>query len=397
MLRSTRFGSIQGSINCNKFRLYVSSIYSVPAHSQVNKLNEIDSTAETPSELLLDHYDYTLPKELIAQDPLPNRADSRLMVVKRETGEIIHSYFREIGEFLNRNDSLIFNDSKVVPAKLVGKRKTTGGRWHGLFLESNENGFWRIICKTRGKLQVGERIVIENRTGVPTFEMEMVARLNEGAWAVRPDSDKDWTTLLEEVGQIPLPHYIRSGVMKDSDIRNYQTVYAKNPGAVAAPTAGLHFTKELLGAVKEAGITIGSVTLHVGVGTFRPIKTNRLEDHDMHSERAVISEETIRKLKSCRANDGRVISVGTTSVRVLETAGSLGLESSWSGETDLFIKPPYSFHWVDALITNFHLPKSTLLVLVRTFGGDELMKEAYRKAVEEQYRFFSYGDAMLIL
>ncbi len=350
-----------------------------------------------PMDLSIDQYDYTLPSQLIAQDPVPNRTDSRLMIVDRKSGTIEHTYFRELGGWLDRNDCLIFNDSKVVPAKLLGKRARTGGRWHGLFLECNENGFWKIICKTRGKLTPGEKIIVENRSGNETFELEMVARLNQGAWAVRPTVDEKWSEVLEKYGQIPLPHYIRGGAMKDSDLKNYQTVYAKHAGAVAAPTAGLHFTKELLQAIGEAGIQVAAVTLHVGLGTFRPIKSQNLVDHQMHSERGTIADEAIQKIKSCRANDGRVISVGTTSVRVLETIGQESPLKPWSGETDIFIKPPYQFKLVDALLTNFHLPKSTLLVLVRTFGGDDLMKEAYRKAVEEEYRFFSYGDAMLII
>lgn len=319
------------------------------------------------------------------------------MVVSREHGTIEHSHFRDLGDYLRKNDCLVFNDSKVIPAKLTGRRASTGGRWHGLFLEANEKGIWKILCKTRGKLLPGEKVIIEDRSGIPTFELEMMARLNDGEWAVAPTSDKPWTELLDESGQIPLPHYIRGGAMKDSDIKNYQTVYAKNPGAVAAPTAGLHFTKELLMAIKEAGIGIASVTLHVGTGTFRPVKVSRLEDHDMHSEQGELGEEACRKIRSCQANDGRVIAVGTTSVRVMESAAQQGAVDVWSGETNLFIRPPYQFRLVDSLITNFHLPKSTLLVLVRCFGGDELMKEAYQKAIEEKYRFFSYGDAMMIV
>lgn len=348
-------------------------------------------------DLTIENYDYTLPKELIAQDPLPNRSDSRLMIVNRKKGTIEHSHFRDIGEQLRKNDCLVFNDSRVVPAKLVGKRVQTGGRWQGLFLEKNDLGLWKVLCKTRGKIQPGEKVVIENRLGVESFEIEMVARLSEGQWAVRPLIEKEWSEVLDEVGQIPLPHYIRGGTMKDSDIKNYQTVYAKHAGAVAAPTAGLHFSKELLLAIKESGVNIGSVTLHVGVGTFRPIKVCKLDDHEMHEERGTIDEATVKKIASCRANEGRVISVGTTSLRVLETAGKEGAISAWSGETNLFIKPPFQFNVADCLLTNFHLPKSTLLVLVRTFGGDELMIEAYKKAVKERYRFFSYGDAMLIV
>ncbi|MEE2640995.1 MAG: tRNA preQ1(34) S-adenosylmethionine ribosyltransferase-isomerase QueA [Planctomycetota bacterium] len=345
----------------------------------------------------IDDYDYTLPKELIAQDPLPHRTDSRLMVVHRKTGVIEHSHFRELGNFVEKNDCLVFNDTRVVPAKLVGRRSLTGGRWHGLFLEPNEKGIWKILCKTRGKLNPGEKIVVENRTGVEVLEIEMLARLNDGEWAVRPLSDRPWSELLDEIGQIPLPHYIRGGAMKDSDIRNYQTVYAKKAGAVAAPTAGLHFSPEMLVALRDAGVQVASVTLHVGVGTFRPIKVNLLEDHEMHAERGEIDQATVDRIISCRANEGRVISVGTTSVRVLETVAAEPELGPWEGETSLFIRPPYQFRLVDALITNFHLPKSTLLVLISCFAGRELVREAYRKAVEEKYRFFSYGDAMLIL
>lgn len=348
-------------------------------------------------EATIDDYDYELPRELIAQDPLPNRADSRLMIVNRKTGRIEHSHFREIGNILNANDCLVFNDTRVVPAQLVGKRASTGGRWHGLFLETSEQAIWRILCKTRGKLMPGETVVIENRSGVETMELEMLARLNDGEWAVRPRSEESWNEILNRFGRIPLPHYIRGGAMKDSDIRNYQTVYAKKEGAVAAPTAGLHFTPELLLALKQAGISIASVTLHVGIGTFRPIKVLRLADHEMHQERGQIDQDAIDKIRECQNRGGRVTAIGTTSVRVLETVGAEGELHPWNGETRLFIRPPYKFKLVDALVTNFHLPRSTLLVLVRTFGGDDLIQEAYRKAIEEKYRFFSYGDAMLII
>ena len=346
---------------------------------------------------LIDYYDFALPKEQIAQYPLNVRSDSRLMVVNRTTSQIEHNHTRDLCEFLNPGDTLVLNDTRVIPAKIVGRRTNTGGKFQGLFIESDENGLWKLLCKTRTALKPGDRITITDRNNVDRFELSMLARLNEGAWAARPETEGTAFELLQEVGRVPLPHYIRGGNMVEKDLQNYQTIFAKNDGAIAAPTAGLHLTKTLLTQIKKTGVNIASVTLHVGIGTFRPIKVDRLDQHKMHKESGEISTETAALLNETRAAGRRVISVGTTCVRVLESAcDDEGRFSQWQGNTDLFIFPPYRFKAIDALMTNFHLPKSTLLVLVRTFGGDELIKRAYEEAVKEKYRFFSYGDAMLI-
>jgi S-adenosylmethionine:tRNA ribosyltransferase-isomerase len=352
------------------------------------------SMSETGMET--DQYDYPLPKELIAEYPVSPRTDARLMVVSRKSGSIEHAYIRDLPDYIQPEDCMVLNDTRVIPAKLVGYRTSTKGRWHGLFLGCEEHGVWRLLCKTRGQLQPGDVIRLQNRKGIDDFSITMLARLSGGAWAVRPDEKDDWKVLLERVGQVPLPHYIRHGTMTDADLQDYQTVYAKKPGSVAAPTAGLHFTSELLRQLKSQGTSIGNVTLHVGLGTFRPISSPTLEAHEMHSEWGEITADTVSKIEACKQGNGRVIAIGTTSMRVLETAALSGNLQPWQGETNIFIRPGYPIRVVDALLTNFHLPRSTLLVLVRTFGGDDLMKEAYTEAIREKYRFFSYGDAMLI-
>ena len=346
----------------------------------------------------LDQYDYHLPKQLIAQEPLACRSDSRLLVADRLTDSITDAHFRDLLEYLRPNDCLVFNDTRVIPAQLVGKRTQTGGRWQGLFLESGEHRIGRLLCKTRGKVSPGETITLEDRMGRSHCELTLVAKLNGGSWAVRPtDEEKTWDDVLREFGRIPLPHYIRDGNMTDADVANYQTVYARKPGAVAAPTAGLHFTKELLQSIGDSEVDICTVTLHVGIGTFRPIKAERLDDHEMHSEWCEISEKSVEQIRECREKGGRCVAVGTTSVRVLETAAASGTLEPFSGETDIFIREGAEFNAVDGLITNFHLPRSTLLILIRALGGSSLMKRAYEHAVEEEYRFFSYGDAMMIV
>jgi S-adenosylmethionine:tRNA ribosyltransferase-isomerase len=342
-------------------------------------------------------YEYELPKELIAQHPLACRSDSRLMVVDRASGEITHAHTRDLPDWLHAEDALVLNDSRVIPARLVGRRALTGGKWQGLFLSRDDEGNWKLLCKTRGRMQSGETIVLADRDARDSISIRMLARLEDGAWAVRPESDKSVWEILESIGRVPLPHYIRGGEMVDDDLETYQTVYANERGSVAAPTAGLHFTPALLTNVQKRRVEICHVTLHVGIGTFRPIKSDDLESHAMHSEWGCIDAPTAEKIQKCRRQGGRVIAVGTTSVRVLESAANGPDLAAWTGETDLFIRPPYQFLAVDAMLTNFHLPRSTLLVLVRTFGGDELIRRAYREAVAEQYRFFSYGDAMLIV
>ena len=345
----------------------------------------------------LQNYDYELPPHLVAQQPLANRVDARLLVVNRGTGELVHSHVRDIAEHLAPGDCLVVNDTRVVPARLVGFRTETSGRWEGLFLAADERHNWRILSKTRGKLTPGETITLVDPQAQPTARLKPLIKEAEGVWVVRPESSEETFQLLERIGRIPLPHYIRGGEMVDSDRARYQTVFAANPGAVAAPTAGLHFTQDLLGRLQGQGIAVARVTLHVGIDTFRPIMVDTLSDHPMHCEWGRITAADVETIRKTKQSGGRVVAVGTTSVRVLETACAGGALEPWSGETRLFIRPPYEFRTVDALMTNFHLPRTTLMVLVQTFGGDELIRRAYEAAIEQEYRFYSYGDAMLIL
>jgi S-adenosylmethionine:tRNA ribosyltransferase-isomerase len=345
----------------------------------------------------IDQYDYHLPRELIAQRPLRQRSDARLLIVRRQQATLDHAHVRDLPDLLNPGDCLVLNDTRVIPARLTGRRTRTGGRWTGLFLAADEEGNWKVLAKTRGKLAAGETISLEDADARGAFRLLVLTKLGGGVWAVRPESNEPALELLERVGRVPLPPYIRNGQMVDADRENYQTVYAERPGAIAAPTAGLHFTPELLRRLTRQGIQTCRLTLHVGLGTFRPITVQRLSDHVMHAEWAEIPAAAVARLLSGRAAGGRIVAVGTTAVRTLETAAAGGELHAWQGETDLFIRPPYQFRAVDALLTNFHLPKSTLLVLVRTFGGDALIQRAYAEAIRESYRFYSYGDAMLIL
>ncbi len=294
-------------------------------------------------------------------------------------------------------DCLVLNDTRVLAARLQGYRTSTGGRWSGLFVASDSAGHWEVLSRTRGRLRVGETVMLQDRHADDAFCLRFVANLGEGLWAVQSDDTGPPVDVLQRVGRVPLPPYIRGGEMDDADIEQYQTVFARRAGAIAAPTAGLHFTEELLAQLRQSGIHLCRVTLHVGIGTFRPIAVERLDEHEMHYEWGEITQSAVERLQACRSAGGRIVAVGTTCVRVLETAAQGGELQAWQGETNLFIRPPFTFRAVDALITNFHLPKSTLLVLVRTFGGDDLLKRAYEEAIAERYRFFSYGDAMLIL
>jgi len=354
----------------------------------------------------LDDYDFELPRELIAQHPLAVRSDSRLMLVNRATGEIDHSHVRDLTRWLYPGDVIVLNDSRVIPAKLVGYRTRTRGRWQGLFLRVDAaTKTWEVLTKTRGTLTPGETIMVQDRGGRDSMMLRCLARTDEGHLVVIPEPIDQWTplvddpyTLLDQFGRIPLPPYIRDGQMVDDDVEDYQTVYAKHAGSVAAPTAGLHFTEPLLRAVKKREVEVATVTLHVGIGTFRPIATERLEDHMMHFETGELAEAECDKILAAKRTGGRVLAVGTTSVRVLESAAIHGDGSlkPWSGETDLFIRPGFKFQAIDGLMTNFHLPKSSLLVLVSALAGRDLIRRAYAEAVREEYRFFSYGDAMLI-
>ena len=345
----------------------------------------------------LADYDYQLPRELIAQHPLAQRPDARLLIADRTQGEVDHYHVRDLVELLRPDDCLVFNDTRVIPARMVGRRKATGGRWEGLFLEASEDRSWRILGKTRGKLQAGESIVLQNRQMQDDIELVLIEKREGGVWVVMPHDESPWLDILSRVGRVPLPHYIRGGEMMEQDVEQYQTVFAERPGSVAAPTAGLHFSELLLEKIKAKGVGVCFVTLHVSLDTFRPVTAERLEDHQMHSEWGEVTPDVVETINERRARGGRVIAVGTTSVRVLESASRDGQLVAWQGNTDLFIRPPYQFKSVDVLMTNFHLPKTTLLVLVRTFGGDALIQQAYREAVDQKYRFFSYGDAMLIV
>lgn len=362
----------------------------------------------------IDQFNYHLPRELIAQDPLATRSDSRLMLVNRSTGEIDHYHVRDLPDLLQPRDTLVLNNSRVIPARLVGYRTATRGRWQGLFLrEDSETGVWEVLTKTRGKLVAGETLTIQDRDARDGMQLVVVARTEGGNLLVRPQLPEGYVPLegdrglefsepadwLERYGRIPLPPYIRDGQMVDADIEQYQTVFAKSRGSVAAPTAGLHFTDALLDRVRTMGVKTAELTLHVGIGTFRPIQTERLDDHQMHFEWGSIDRGSVELIKRRRTEGGKTVAVGTTSVRVLESAAAAngGELASWTGQTDLFIRPPYSFAAVDALMTNFHLPKSSLLVLVSAFASRDLALEAYRKAIEQEYRFYSYGDAMLIV
>ena len=348
-----------------------------------------------PSDPLF--FDYELPRRLIAQEPLRNRADARLMLVDRQRQTIEHWHVRDLPELLRAGDRLVLNDTQVVRAQLVGRRESTGGRWQGLFLREHE-GFWRIVCKTRGHLSPGEMIVLEDREGRTSTKLWLLEKLAGGEWLARLQESEPTAEALLRLGRVPLPHYIRGGQMIDADVEDYQTVFARKPGAVAAPTAGLHFTPNLLKQIDQRGVGLTAVTLHVGLGTFRPISGDSLDEHQMHTEWAELSPLAATEINATRAAGGRIIAVGTTSVRVLETAArDTGELSPFVGETELFIRPPYTFRAVDALLTNFHFPRTTLLVLVQTLGGAELIQRAYREAVQEEYRFYSYGDAMLIV
>jgi S-adenosylmethionine:tRNA ribosyltransferase-isomerase len=348
----------------------------------------------------LETYSYELPEELIAKEPTERRDGARMLVVHRDRQTIEHRTIRDLPEYLRPGDCLVLNDTRVVPARLIGKRSATGGRWEGLFLRTIESGQWELIGQTRGRLQPGELIELESIHHAESerpLSVRLVSRDDEGTWTAQPQSDDSAFELLQRYGTVPLPPYIQRSVASDADRERYQTTYASVPGSVAAPTAGLHFTSGLLNECRDRGATEARVTLHVGIGTFRPVSVACLSAHRMHSEFCVVSEDVASQLRHIRQSQGRIIGVGTTSVRSLETAARSGQIDSWSGETDLFIRPPYDFRAVDCLLTNFHLPKSTLFVLVCALAGTELAHTAYRTAIEERYRFFSYGDAMLIV
>ena len=339
----------------------------------------------------LNEFDYDLPKELIAQDPLEDRSASRLLVLDKMTGAREHRIFREIPELLESGDCLVINNTKVIPARLIGSRES-GGTVEVLLLKripGMENS-WETLVKPGKKARIGTKIVFGG--GLLTGEVTDI--IEEGNRIVRFSFDGIFEEILDKLGQMPLPPYI-THELKDKN--RYQTVYAKYDGSAAAPTAGLHFTKELLEQIREKGVDIAEITLHVGLGTFRPVKADKVEEHHMHSEFWQIGEEAAAKINAAKARGRRVIAVGTTSCRTLESAAKEdGTVEAGSGWTDIFIYPGYRFKCIDALITNFHLPKSTLVMLVSALAGRENILSAYAEAIRERYRFFSFGDAMFI-
>ena len=338
----------------------------------------------------LKDFNYDLPEELIAQDPLEDRSSSRLMVLHKDTGRIEHKIFRDIIDYLNPGDCLVINDTKVIPARLMGIKEDTGAAIEVLLLKRNVDDVWECLVKPGKKARTGARIIF----GEGLLVGEIVDVIEDGNRMIKFHYEGIFEEILDKLGQMPLPPYITH---KLQDKNRYQTVYAKNEGSAAAPTAGLHFTKELLEKIKEKGVNVVSITLHVGLGTFRPVKVDKIEEHHMHTETFNISKEAADTINRTRAAGGRVIAVGTTSCRTLESAAADdGTIPARSGDTDIFIYPGYKFKAIDCLITNFHLPESTLIMLVSALAGKDNIMNAYETAVKERYRFFSFGDAMFI-
>ncbi|WP_148294525.1 tRNA preQ1(34) S-adenosylmethionine ribosyltransferase-isomerase QueA, partial [Geobacillus thermoleovorans] len=340
----------------------------------------------------VDLFDFHLPEELIAQTPLPDRAASRLMVLDKRTGAIRHETFRNIISYLNPGDCLVLNDTRVMPARLYGEKEETGGTVEVLLLKQLDGDRWETLVKPGKRVKPGTKLTF----GEGKLEAVCLDTLEHGGRVLEFSYDGLFYEVLAELGEMPLPPYIKE---KLDDPERYQTVYAREIGSAAAPTAGLHFTEELLDAIREKGVHIVFITLHVGLGTFRPVQVDDVEKHDMHAEFYQMSEETAETLNRVREQGGRIIAVGTTSTRTLETIagkhnGRFVAESGW---TDIFIYPGYEFKGIDGLVTNFHLPKSTLIMLVSALAGRENILHAYQVAVKERYRFFSFGDAMLII
>ena len=334
---------------------------------------------------------FDLPEELIAQDPLEDRSGSRLLVLDKETGETEHHIFREIVNYLNPGDCLVINDTKVIPARLIGEKEGTGAKVEVLLLKRKENDIWETLVKPGRKMKPGARLVFGNGL----LKAEVIGVVEEGNRLIRFEYEGIFEEILDQLGQMPLPPYITHQL---EDKNRYQTVYAKHSGSAAAPTAGLHFTPELLDEIKEKGVEIAHVTLHVGLGTFRPVKVENIQEHHMHSEFYRIEQSEADKINRAKEEGHRVICVGTTSCRTVESAADEnGRLRECSGWTEIFIYPGYHFKMIDALITNFHLPESTLVMLVSALAGMENIMHAYEVAVQEKYRFFSFGDAMIII
>ncbi|RDW19296.1 tRNA preQ1(34) S-adenosylmethionine ribosyltransferase-isomerase QueA [Oceanobacillus arenosus] len=340
----------------------------------------------------IEDFDYHLPEELIAQTPLKDRTASRLMVIDRETKEIANKHFPDVMQYLQAGDTLVLNDTRVLPARLYGVKKDTGAKIEVLLLRQEENDTWEVLTKPAKKVKVGTELVFGDGklTAVCKDFKDHGGRVLEFSY------EGIFYEILDQLGEMPLPPYIKEQLPEKE---RYQTVYAREEGSAAAPTAGLHFTNELLAEIKEMGVNIAFITLHVGLGTFRPVSVDTIEDHEMHSEFYQMTKETAELLNQTKASGGRIISVGTTSTRTLETIArdNQGTFTESSGWTNIFIYPPYEFKAIDGLITNFHLPKSTLIMLVSALVDRETILHAYKEAVNEKYRFFSFGDAMLII
>lgn len=357
-----------------------------------NKMPDMrKSYIEMEKIMKLEDFYFDLPKELIAQDPIEDRSSSRLLYLNKKTGKTEHHVFKEIINYLNEGDCLVINDTKVIPARLIGSRIGTDANIEVLLLKRREDNIWETLVKPGKKAKVGTRISF----GDGLLIGEVVGIVEEGNRLIRFEFEGIFEEILDRLGQMPLPPYI-THELKDKN--RYQTVYAKHEGSAAAPTAGLHFTEELLRQIENKGVKIARVTLHVGLGTFRPVKVENILEHHMHSEYFCIEQSEADKINAAKINGKRVIAVGTTSCRTLESAAdSDGAIKESSGFTDIFIYPGYNFKIIDGLITNFHLPESTLLMLVSALAGKDNIMNAYEDAIKERYRFFSFGDAMLIL
>ncbi|MDU1322420.1 MAG: tRNA preQ1(34) S-adenosylmethionine ribosyltransferase-isomerase QueA [Clostridium botulinum] len=335
-------------------------------------------------------FDFYLPEELIAQHPMEKRDEARLLVLDKKTGEIEDKIFKDILDYLTPNDCLVLNNTRVLPARLIGSKEETGGKMEFLLLKRKEKDVWETLVKPGKRAQIGARFIFGNGE----LKAEVIAMGEEGSRIVKFYYEGIFEEILDQLGQMPLPPYIKE---KLDDKEMYQTVYSKEEGSAAAPTAGLHFTEKLLEKIKEKGVKLAFLTLHVGLGTFRPVKVEDIQEHIMHSEYYKMDKETAKIINTTREKGGRVIAVGTTSCRTLETIGDIeGKVKEQSGWTDIFIYPGYKYKVVDALITNFHLPQSTLLMLVSALAGRDNIMNAYNMAVENEYRFFSFGDAMFI-
>lgn len=335
-------------------------------------------------------FNFDLPQELIAQDPLEDRASSRLLVLDKESGEVKHKHFRDIKKYLRKGDCLVINDTKVIPARLFGNKVGTDAKIEVLLLKRKSDNVWETLVKPGKKMKEGAEVSF----GDGLLKGKVVGVVDEGNRLIQFEYDVIFEEILDQLGQMPLPPYITHQLQ---DKNRYQTVYAKHDGSAAAPTAGLHFTKELLKEIEEMGVKIAHVTLHVGLGTFRPVKVETIEEHHMHSEFYIVEEEEAKKINDTKKEGGRVICVGTTSCRTLESAtGEDGVLKAGSGWTQIFIYPGYRFKILDCLITNFHLPESTLVMLVSALAGKDHVMAAYEEAIKERYRFFSFGDAMFV-